>query len=147
MVKKSIFTIASLILVFTLTACNVSSGVNLPSTTVTPEQVSAESAEASPLTLAESNTDQAVTSLTNLQAAYEQIYQDVLPSVVSIEVTKTVEQTTLSIPELPFNFGTPQDEEPQQYQESSEGSGFVWDTEGHIITNNHVVEGADVIRV
>ena len=27
------------------------------------------------------------------------------------------------------------------------GSGFVWDTEGHIVTNNHVVAGADVIQV
>ena len=27
------------------------------------------------------------------------------------------------------------------------GSGFVWDTQGHIVTNNHVVEGADKISV
>ena len=27
------------------------------------------------------------------------------------------------------------------------GSGFVWDTEGHIVTNNHVVEGATRIEV
>ena len=27
------------------------------------------------------------------------------------------------------------------------GSGFVWDTKGHIVTNNHVVEGADAIEV
>ena len=26
----------------------------------------------------------------------------------------------------------------------SAGSGFVWDTEGHIVTNHHVVEGADI---
>ena len=29
----------------------------------------------------------------------------------------------------------------------STGSGFVWDTEGHLVTNNHVVEGADRIVV
>jgi 2-alkenal reductase len=29
----------------------------------------------------------------------------------------------------------------------SQGSGFVWDTTGHIVTNNHVVEGADALRV
>jgi len=29
----------------------------------------------------------------------------------------------------------------------SSGSGFVWDTEGHIVTNNHVVEGARRIEV
>ena len=27
------------------------------------------------------------------------------------------------------------------------GSGFVWDTQGHIVTNNHVVSGADTITV
>lgn len=30
---------------------------------------------------------------------------------------------------------------------SSSGSGFVWDTEGHIVTNNHVVESARRIEV
>ncbi len=29
----------------------------------------------------------------------------------------------------------------------SEGSGFVYDKQGHIITNNHVVEGADLLEV
>src|SRR5829696_1645619 len=27
------------------------------------------------------------------------------------------------------------------------GSGFVWDAAGHIVTNNHVVEGAQEVRV
>lgn len=27
------------------------------------------------------------------------------------------------------------------------GSGFVWDTQGHIVTNNHVVEGAEEVQV
>src|SRR5229473_2532130 len=27
------------------------------------------------------------------------------------------------------------------------GTGFVWDRAGHIVTNNHVVEGADAIAV
>ncbi len=29
----------------------------------------------------------------------------------------------------------------------STGSGWVWDTQGHIVTNNHVVEGADQLNV
>lgn len=33
------------------------------------------------------------------------------------------------------------------YPEEGSGSGFVWDDEGHIITNYHVVEGADQITV
>ena len=27
------------------------------------------------------------------------------------------------------------------------GSGFVWDTEGHVVTNNHVIEGAELVYV
>jgi S1-C subfamily serine protease len=29
----------------------------------------------------------------------------------------------------------------------SSGSGFVWDMQGHIVTNNHVVEGSDRLNV
>ncbi|CAN5773846.1 DegQ family serine endoprotease [soil metagenome] len=32
--------------------------------------------------------------------------------------------------------------EPQQFQVEGTGSGFVYDDQGHILTNNHVVEGA-----
>ena len=28
-----------------------------------------------------------------------------------------------------------------------QGSGFIWDSEGHIVTNNHVIDGADTINV
>ncbi|MDR1394889.1 MAG: Do family serine endopeptidase [Deltaproteobacteria bacterium] len=43
-----------------------------------------------------------------------------------------------------FNF--PQ-QAPQVYRERALGSGFLIDKEGYIITNNHVVEGADEIKV
>jgi S1-C subfamily serine protease len=36
---------------------------------------------------------------------------------------------------------------PQQQQATATGSGFVIDTDGHILTNNHVVSGADKITV
>ena len=50
-----------------------------------------------------------------------------------------------------FGFGSPNDPQGQtpnspQYSQSL-GSGFIWDTEGHIVTNNHVVSGADKIEV
>jgi serine protease Do len=153
MSRKTSISIASLLLVFALAACNVSSAVNLPSTTETPEQAAGQSEAASPsiapavTSPSNSTGTSGGSSLEDLQASYEKIYQDVLPSVVSIEVTKTVQQSSMTIPEMPFNFGTPQDNTPQEYKESGEGSGLVWDTEGHVITNNHVVEGADTIRV
>jgi S1-C subfamily serine protease len=47
------------------------------------------------------------------------------------------------IPGLPFDPGMPQMPQPQ----GSLGSGFVWDNEGRIVTNNHVIDGADRITV
>jgi 2-alkenal reductase len=37
--------------------------------------------------------------------------------------------------------------EPENLMPAGAGSGFVWDAEGHIVTNNHVVEGADAVAV
>jgi serine protease Do len=51
-------------------------------------------------------------------------------------------------PENPFEefFGFPQ-APPQVFRERALGSGFIIDREGYVITNNHVVEGADEIKV
>ena len=89
-------------------------------------------------------------------AAYESVIGDVhdnvLPSVVSIFVLNRVEVSG-SIPGFtyPFPFGqrTPQSGESQQefFFRNGQGSGFVWDTQGHIVTNRHVVVDAERISV
>jgi S1-C subfamily serine protease len=141
----------SLIMIVGLAACNTAAEVNLPDDSAQAASPAAESQ--SPTTAATEAVQNPVEapSLEGLQASYEAIYDAVLPSVVSIEVTSTVVQNTPSLPSLPFDFGLPQDgnqdNNQQEYQESGAGSGFVWDTEGHIVTNNHVVDGADNIRV
>ena len=94
-------------------------------------------------------------SSSDLLAAYqgtlENIYTAVSPSVVNIHVVQKVAAsnttTPQQIPGFPF-FNLPQGQQqaPQQYQ-SALGSGFVWDQNGHIVTNNHVVSGADTIEV
>ncbi len=92
------------------------------------------------------------------QSELESIYAKVNPSVVNIQVTSIRQSTGNSslenaFPNLPgfdFFFGTPQIPDQQDsggMVSQSLGSGFVWDTEGHIVTNNHVVEGADKIQV
>ncbi len=58
--------------------------------------------------------------------ALSDLFQKVSPSVVSITVSTSVEGLM---------------------SERAQGSGFVYDTKGHIITNNHVIEGATKIRV
>ncbi len=83
-----------------------------------------------------------VASLAALEGTLQQIYQQVSPSVVGIRVTATVTGRQ-ALPDWPFPNLAPQ--APQQ--QSGEGSGFVWDKQGHIVTNNHVVENADTIKV
>jgi serine protease Do len=61
-------------------------------------------------------------------------------------------------PEMPFGpEGPPQDfrdffnkffgEMPKSYKARSLGSGFIIDPKGYVVTNNHVVEGADKIKI
>lgn len=78
--------------------------------------------------------------LDELQDRLAEIYAEVNPSVVSIRVT-----TMANVNRLPNNPFVDPDAEgvPQE----GAGSGFVWDKEGHIVTNNHVVADAEKITV
>jgi len=67
------------------------------------------------------------------------IYRRVNPSVVNIRVKKVGGRWFF--PEIP---GFPH---PEEFFQEGAGSGFVWDEKGHIVTNNHVVEGADKLEV
>jgi S1-C subfamily serine protease len=71
------------------------------------------------------------------------IYERVSPSVVSIQAVKT---STLEHPALPEGMPTP-DLPDIPFQQFGEGSGFVLDAEGHIVTNNHVVEDTTDLQV
>lgn len=66
-------------------------------------------------------------------AIYTAVYQKVNPSVVFIENLTRVNIRG--------------EGNAEQTLPESQGSGFVWDLEGHIVTNHHVVEGADALRV
>ncbi|MEO8216626.1 MAG: trypsin-like peptidase domain-containing protein [Acidobacteriota bacterium] len=64
---------------------------------------------------------------------------NVLPSVVNIQTEATMKRQSAD-PFFGF-FG------PQEYQTQALGSGFVWSSDGIIVTNAHVIEGASRITV
>ena len=77
----------------------------------------------------------------DIVAAHEEVladlYEQSLPSIVHIHVAQHVQDAPgfrfPQAPDDPFRRGS--------------GSGFVWDTQGHIVTNNHVVEDAAMVTV
>jgi serine protease Do len=94
-------------------------------------------------------------ALAAFQGTLEDIYNAVSPSVVNIQV---------AVPASAGMFMTPPDATPMapdatpmprggtpgpnnQFMQQAEGSGFVWDTQGHIITNDHVIDGASRVSV
>ncbi len=88
-----------------------------------------------------------VVSLNDLQSALEEVYATANPSVVNIQVAMQAQTGGLQqLPgqQFPFGQGPDQGTTPQA---TAEGSGFVWDKQGHIVTNNHVVDGATDITV
>ena len=82
-----------------------------------------------------------------LNEAYTSVYEKVAPAVVVIDVEKEDKLGTDAnpMPGFDFFFRGPKGESEQPDQ--SEGSGFVIRPDGYIITNNHVIDGADKINV
>lgn len=121
----------------------------LPSISVAqPAPVSAPMA--APVPTAVSSATSSGDVLSALEGKLGAIYDQVNPSVVNIRVAQKQEVSAPSLPEIPgFRFFEPPTtpQEPQEFYRQGAGSGFVWDKEGHIITNNHVVADADKISV
>ncbi|HXI86378.1 MAG TPA: Do family serine endopeptidase [Parvularculaceae bacterium] len=90
--------------------------------------------------------------------SFADLVERVSPAVVSVMVEKEIDLR--DSPQAPRDFhhfrrDDPEDDSgadsfdggPQQQRMEAEGSGFFIDPAGHIVTNNHVVDGADKIEV
>ena len=91
-------------------------------------------------------------SINAVPSSFADLAEKLMPSVVNISTTQTVRTTSN---QFPFQFppGSPFEElfkdyqRPTERQASSLGSGFIIKENGTVITNNHVIAGADDILV
>jgi serine protease Do len=165
--RKSRFSI-SLLVVFSMLLLAACSGLNssASNSTSTPGQQALASAPLQQATVAPTQAPAATATGNNgnqpaasastassqslldaMQTTLENIYNQVRPSVVSISVASQQQSSPSQLPFPFFGFpGGPNQQQTPQYSQAL-GSGFVWDKQGHIVTNNHVVEGATQIEV
>jgi len=87
-------------------------------------------------------------SPTELKLSFAPIVQRTQPAVVNVYAGKTVQNRNPLLDDPIFRrfFGVPGNKQPEQMQRSL-GSGVMVDASGLVVTNNHVIEGADQVKI
>ena len=89
----------------------------------------------------------------SIPGSFADLAEKLMPSVVNISTTQTVVSRSNPFPGFEFPPGSPFGDmfkefgTPQERQSSALGSGFIIDEKGIIVTNNHVIDGAEDIVV
>ena len=137
--KTWLIPVALGLMLFVLAACG--GGATATTQFETPESGGASIAPVETTQEIVSAKETAVDLVAAQEAVMTGIYQKTLPSVVHIQVIQRREGNngTGQFPNIP--------EFPDEFFGRGEGSGFVWDDKGHIVTNQHVVDGADTVTV
>ncbi len=120
---KVVFSVFAFLSLVTL-ACGLSAPRTIPNSASTQPPIAVEVVKAQP-TAGAANSAQ-VQSIVSEDQVLVDMYSRLNPSVVNITVYAS------------------QSGSQEAY---AQGSGFVFDTQGHIVTNNHVVEGSDAVEV
>jgi Do/DeqQ family serine protease len=86
-------------------------------------------------------------SAADVKLSYAPIVQRVTPAVVNVYAAKVIQNRNPLLDDPIFRrfFGVP-GQQPEQMQRSL-GSGVMVDASGLVVTNNHVIEGADQVKV
>ena len=89
----------------------------------------------------------------NVPSSFADLAEKLMPSVVNISSTQTIKSTSNPFRQFQFPPGSPFEDMFKEFDRQTErkatalGSGFIIDKKGIVVTNNHVIQGAEDIIV